>query len=153
MFLSNLNSMYYHIVLICMLLESYWNCVSFGGSFAQLWLVMAKLWPFEGWLSFRSWFQDNDVFFAHCEVSSNLVIMVCILLGSSWKMHHLVIVFSVLSWFDKDMTIIGDVQTTLWLFYCEVATSMDYWFLLRIHIISWDKFSYLWRHLKAFIYI
>ena len=85
MFLSILNSMYYHIVLICMLLKSYWNCVSFGGSFAQLWLVMAKLWPFEGWLSFRSWFQDNDVFFAHCEVSSHPVIMVCILLGSSWK--------------------------------------------------------------------
>ena len=33
----------------------------FNGSFAQFWVVWAKLWLFEGWLSFRSWFQDNNL--------------------------------------------------------------------------------------------
>ena len=51
----------YVIFLVYTLFKGCWNCDPFGGNFAQLWVVLIGLWPFEGWLSFKSWFQDNDM--------------------------------------------------------------------------------------------
>ena len=87
--LSILNS----ILLICKLLERYRTCTSFGGSITQFWVVLAKLWPFEGWLILEVDFKQGSTF-AYCDISVDSIILVGILLEGYWVLHHMVVFFS-----------------------------------------------------------
>ena len=52
---------YLSILFICIFWESYWKCASFGRNFAQFWVVLEELWPFQGWLSLRNLIPRHNV--------------------------------------------------------------------------------------------
>ena len=75
----------YLIFLIYTWLKSCWNCTSFGGSFPQFWVVLAGWLLFEGWLSSRSLFQNNNLLFAHFKVNYAPILFIYMLLENHWN--------------------------------------------------------------------
>ena len=90
-FFAHFEVRYDSIILMCILLESYWNCTSFGGNFSQVWVVLAKLWLFEGWLSFRSWFEDFVVLL-HILRSNLIRSFLCAYCWKGFKIAFLLVV-------------------------------------------------------------
>jgi hypothetical protein len=54
-------------------LKSYWSWASSCGNFAPLWIVLTKLWLFDGWLSFRSWLTSTYCKTSTCSTSCSIV--------------------------------------------------------------------------------